>query len=35
MQEIYALIVAIENYIDPSINSVAYAEGGERGQVCL
>jgi len=26
MKEIFALIVAIENYIDPSINNVAYAE---------
>ena len=30
MQEIYALIVAIENYIDPSINSVAYAENDAK-----
>ena len=30
MQEIYALIVAIENYIDPSINSVVYAENDAK-----
>lgn len=30
MQEIYGLIVAIENYIDPSINSVTYAENDAK-----
>ena len=30
MNEIYALIIAIENYIDPSINSVAYAENDAK-----
>lgn len=30
MNEIYALIIAIENYIDPSIISVAYAENDAK-----
>lgn len=30
MNEIYALVIAIENYIDPSINSVVYAENDAK-----